>query len=220
VGDQGDGRSPAGDRLDLADEAVTGHDRLLLLDPVVTSLVDRDGRVPDRRRAGDHARGHRIDPLWIALVPRQPDESAELLGVARSGRVLRELLTELANLALQLLVVALRGNHVTGPADQVPERLERAVHTRLDRREGLLRPPLDRVQPAAGRLAEVGGQQHERHADEYGESRPAPADRPAGHWGHGPLLSSVSTATAGVLAAPVDRFKFLERATRPDRHAG
>jgi hypothetical protein len=71
---------------------------------------------------------------------------------------------QLSRSACELVALVLGVERVAEPAEQVAERLERAVGALLDRREHLHRAALDGVQAAAGGLAEVGGEQEQRAA--------------------------------------------------------
>ena len=59
VGDQGHLRRAAGHRGDPADQPVAVDHRIVDCDPFAAADVDRHGRVPDGRRAGDHPGGDR-----------------------------------------------------------------------------------------------------------------------------------------------------------------
>ena len=113
------------------------------------SIVDR--RVPDGRRAADHARGDRLVAVDAAAELSSPT-SARSCAFSRSrglGAVDLRCAARRARL-LQLVALGLGVERVAEPADEVADRLERAAGALLDRREHLHDAALDGVQRAAG----------------------------------------------------------------------
>ncbi len=173
----------AGDRRDLADEPVAVDDRLVDADARARAAIDVERLVPDGRRAPDHARGDRVvarSRLAERSSPSMPlswtfSRTAAWPPIAslRSDRT--------------CLRSWSRWSRAWSVSPNQPARsrngLERAVGALLDRREHLQHPALERVQAAAGRLAEVGGQEDQRERDEQSEDRPPPADRLLVHVG-------------------------------------
>ena len=176
VGDQRHDRRAAGGEGDLAGEAVGGDHRLAGAHAGARALVDLDRRVPDRRRLADDARGHRLVPSSASLRSRPSRpwswrfwRTASVPATAARSAV--------AFCVAQLVDVALGVERVAEPAGQVAHRLERAAGALLDRGDDLEDALLHAVQPAAGRLTEVDGQQQQRERHEQREGYPAPSDR-------------------------------------------
>src|SRR6185295_9985431 len=118
----------------------------------------RHRRVPDRRRAGDHAPGHAPEALRETTRTVEADERTKLARVAgvRLGR--RQTSAQLLDLSSELLVLRLRVDDVADPTAEVARRLQGAAGAFLKRRHRLHRSSLDRMERARARLAEIGGE--------------------------------------------------------------
>ena len=203
---------------------VGGDHRLSCADAGARALVDRDRRVPERRRAADHARG---DRLRRRRAPLLPSSSSRLRSCAFSCVAPRSAPTTLAAQLVALacvrsLTLALGVERVADPAEEVADGLERAAGALLDRRDDLEDAALDGVQAAAGRLAEVGGQEDQGADDEQREHCPPPANRLVVHvtavskaCGPGALVAAPA-GCCGILVGAVDRPR-TPRASGPSR---
>jgi hypothetical protein len=161
------------DRLDLADEALAVDHGLVDGETVARALVDLDRLVPGGWRAA-------VDTRRLRLVRVQPaaarvvDDVAQLRILVRCHLQSCDLGAQPVALGLELVALVLGVERVAEPAEQVPDRLERTVGALLHRCHDLHRPRLDRLQRAAGGLAEVGSQQHQAAGDQREQDR-APA---------------------------------------------
>ena len=123
------------------------------------------------------------------------EQAAQLVVLARGGGAGDGLLAQRVALGAQLLDLALGVDRVADPADEVAHGLERPARPLLDRGDDLDDAPLHGVQPAAGGLAEVGGEEDQGAGDKQSEDCPASADRLVVH------VESVTQSLCGVAAA-------------------